>query len=194
MIVSAVRYENEVLRRESIMGDDWEVSNVGPGSIDPDFFEPPDVHTSNRCPFSILVLALFQICRGIFIAGVVLFILLMPNAGLTSKIEIKILTFIFARQNLSSPIFLIVLPLSAIYLCVTGFELWRLKKWARNVMMLTSGSTVLMWGRRFYFDYVFGRATLPTALQQQSVYAVMVVNVIIFFCLAAYSDVFKDSR
>lgn len=176
------------------MENNWQTSDVEPQPTGPSFFDEPVVVKPKKCPFSIFLLAMFQISRGVFVAGVMLLLLLAPSTDMTSGIGVKVVTFILARQNLTSPIVMITLPLAAAYFCVSGYALLRLKKWARNVMMLTSGATVFMWARRFYFDYVFGRTTLSTALQQQSIYAVMAVDAIIFFCLAAYSDTFSESR
>ena len=145
-----------------------------------------------RCPSSVFVLALFQICRGIFIAGVVLSIYLMPDVNIASRIDVKVATFIIARQNLTSPVFMVTLPLAAIYYCVTGVGLLRLKMWARNVLVLSSAATVLLWGRRFLFDYAIKRATLKTHLQQQSVYIVICIDAIIFLYLASNSEFFRE--
>lgn len=144
-----------------------------------------------RCPSTIFVLALLQICRGVFIAAVILISYLRPDTAITSKLEVKIATFIIARQNLTSPVYIITLPLAAAYFCITGFGLLRLKMWAKNVLMLSSAATVLLWARRFLFDYALERSTLKTNLQQQSIYAVMCVDAIIFLSLAVHVEAFK---
>lgn len=173
------------------MENDRQATDIECDATGASFSDRTDMCQRKRCPSAIFMLALFQICRGIFVAGVVLSSILMPNAAIASRIEIKVATFIIARQNLTSPVFAITLPLAAAYYCVTGFGLLRLKRWARNALMLTSGATVLLWARRFLFDYALGRATLKTDLQQQSVYAVMCLDAIIFLYLAANSEAFR---
>jgi hypothetical protein len=188
--------EQEILRESdgSGMENDWQTPGIKNTSKGASTSDRTDVPQDGGRPFAILLLALFQICKGIVVAGVMFIFLLMPQADITSSIGVKVATFILARQNLGSPIVLITLPLAAMYLCVSGFALLRLKQWARNAMMLTSGATVLMWARRLYFDHILGTTTLKTFLQQQSVYAVMCVDAIIFLCLASYSDAFRESR
>jgi len=173
------------------MKNDGQTIDIECAATSASFSDRADKNQRKRCPSSIFVLALFQICRGIFIAGVMLSSYLMPGAEIASRIEVKVATFIIAQQNLSSPVLLITLPLAAAYYCATGFGLLRLKIWARNVLMLSSAATVLLWARRFLFDYALGRATLKTDLQQQSIYAVMCVDAIIFLCLASNSEAFR---
>ena len=173
------------------MENDWQAKDIECVTTGASFSDRTDISQRKRRPFAIFMIALFQICRGIFIAGVMLSSFLIPDADITSRIEVKVATFILARQNLTSPVLVITLPLAAAYYCLTGFGLLRLKRWARNALMLTTGATVLLWSRRFQFDYALGRITLKTDLQQQSIYAVMCVDAIIFLYLAANSEAFR---
>ena len=126
-----------------------------------------------------MLLALFQICRCLYVAGVVFHSLLLPNAGLTTIVDTKAVIFVFARQNLFTGIPLIILPFVAAYLCVTGIGLFRLKKWARDVLMVASGATILLWARGLLLDSAFIDQMLPTELQRQTVYVFMCVDTMI---------------
>lgn len=105
--------------------------------------------------------------------------LLLPNAGLTTIVDTKAVIFVFARQNLFTGIPLIILPFVAAYLCVTGIGLFRLKKWARDVLMVASGATILLWARGLLLDSAFIDQMLPTELQRQTVYVFMCVDTMI---------------
>lgn len=177
------------------MEDDREVTEIeNTPECASSMSDETEVSRREMRPPAIFWLAMFQICRGLFVGGVACIFFLRPDANITSSIGVKVATFIFARQNLTSPIVLITLPPAAIYLCVSGFALLRLKTWARNAMMSTSGVTVVLWTRRLYFDHILGTPTLQAILQRQSIFAVMCLDAIVFLCLASYSDAFRESQ
>jgi len=76
------------------------------------------------------------------------------------------------------------IPLFALYSCIVGFGIWRLKNWARNSLMITSGMTVALWIRLLtLFDWAFGEHTLKTPLQQQIVYSLILMDAVVFYVL-----------
>jgi hypothetical protein len=79
--------------------------------------------------------------------------------------------------------------LIAVFVFNIGLGLWLVKSWARNALMITSGTTVVLWLRRFLLDWSLGTTTLKTEAAQQSVYAVIMIDVLILGCLALYPDV-----
>jgi hypothetical protein len=81
------------------------------------------------------------------------------------------------------------MPLIAFLVFSIGLGLWFLKKWARNTLMITSGTTVVLWLRRLLLDWSLGTTTLKTEAGQQSVYAVIMIDALILGCLALYPDV-----
>jgi hypothetical protein len=95
------------------MENDWQAKDIECVTTGASFSDRTDISQRKRRPFAIFMIALFQICRGIFIAGVMLSSFLIPDADITSRIEVKVATFILARQNLTSPVLVITLPLAA---------------------------------------------------------------------------------
>jgi hypothetical protein len=148
----------------------------------------------NTLPLSIYALGIFQILRGLFIVILLSIAFLAPSSDYISNINTKIVTYVLARQNISSDGAMIALAFAAIYFVISGIELLRLKIWAKNLMMISSGSTVILWIRRFWFDNAFGTQTLHTALQKQSVYIVIGIDIIVFMCLGANSDLFRKKK
>jgi hypothetical protein len=141
-------------------------------------------------PVPITVIALFQFVRACFIFFIALNAMFLPDAQLVSRTDIKILTYVLSRQNLSSSATAAVfLPMVAAYLSAIGVGLWFMKKWAKNLLMITSGMTVFLWTRRLILDSAIGHVTLNTELQRQTVYIVILVDAFIFSYLAFYPDV-----
>jgi hypothetical protein len=136
-------------------------------------------------PHAVTAIALFQFARAGLILLFALSKWLEPNARLDSRLDTKILVYIAARQNASS----ILLPLSAIFVAAVGWGLWRLKTWARTTLITTSGVTVFLWSRRFAFDWAIGSNTLQSTAQVQTIYAVILIDLLIFCCLSFYPDV-----
>lgn len=164
------------------------------GTVSPTLEMPPKeertIPQRRKRPVVVTLIALLQFFRSGFILLVVLSTWLIPDAHLYSRLDVKVLTYIFARQNPSSPILIMtIMPLIAVYLSAIGLGLLFLKKWARNALIATSGMTVLLWVRRFMFDWALGNATLATTLQQQTIFIVIAIDGLVFCCLAMYPDV-----
>ena len=144
-------------------------------------------------PLSITLIALFQFFRAGIILLIVLCLWIFPDANLSSRIDVKVLTYITARQPLP-PAFLvpIVMPVVAAYLAVTGFGLWFLKKWARNILMITSAVTSLMWIRGFMFYGALGEPLLETEMQRQTVLVVIMLDLLVFAYLFLEGKAFGE--
>ena len=132
-------------------------------------------------PLSITLISLFQFTRAIIILFIVLGLWAFPDANGASRLDIKVLMYVAARQPLPPAILIpIVMPIIAGYLFITGFGLWFLKKWARNILMITSGMTSCMWIRGFLVYRALGEPLLETQLQQQTVLFVVLLDVLVF--------------
>ena len=90
----------------------------------------------------------------------------------------------------------ILTPITAVYAVIIGWGLWSLKAWARNLLMLTSGLTAIMWIRYLLFNQVIGGSELSKhvhglrpGFEQQAVSALVLADSLIFCCLAFYPDV-----
>jgi hypothetical protein len=143
-----------------------------------------------KTPLAVVLIAVLQFAR----AGVILFVVLctwlFPDANLTSRPEIKVLVYVAAAQNLPAAILVpVVMPAVALSLLAVGLGLWFLKSWARKILMLTSGITAVLWIRRFFFDAAFGNSTFQTDLGRQTVYFVVLLDSLVFCCLAFLPDI-----
>lgn len=123
-----------------------------------------------------------------------------PNSGLDSLMRVKALAYLATRYPLPPRVIApFAMTFFAAYLIVTGFGLLNLKRWARNVLLLTSGLTVFAWTRYFIFDSLLRNTDLGGALGPSpiskaalSVIAVgIMMDALIFCCLAFYPDVWK---
>jgi len=93
-------------------------------------------------PPCVTLLAPFQFLRAAIVLCVLLSVWEFPDSHLDSRLEVKALTYLATQHPLPEGLMIpVVLPLSAVYLSSIGVGLWRLKKWARNVLMITSGAT-----------------------------------------------------
>ena len=150
-------------------------------------------------PYPITLIALFQFFGAGLIMLVVLFTCFDPDAHSASRKDIQTFIFIVTRHNLVPGILIpYIMPLVAAYLIATGWGLWRLQKWARHILMGTSGLTVLLWLRAFLVrEWAFGDQILPDPWARQTVYTVILLNALIFGCLTFYPDVaraFKEEE
>ncbi len=90
-------------------------------------------------------------------------------------------------------------PFLAAYYVVVGYALLKLRKWARNILVVTSGFVSLMWIRHLLLNEVvkgtsFFRQLKP-GFEQQCVYGLIFVDGMIFLFLAFYpgvAEAFKE--
>lgn len=141
-------------------------------------------------PFPVTLIALFQFFRAALVICIVASILAFPDWHLDSRLELKALTYLVAQKPLPSGLLsLVILPALGIYFLVVGTALWRLQKWARNLLLTTTGLTAFLWMRRFVFDSILGDTTVIDPTARHLVYAVVMLDILIFCCLAFYPDV-----
>ena len=90
-----------------------------------------------------------------------------------------------------------VLPVVAAYTGLTGLGLWLLWGWARRSLIFSSVLMIALWGYRFYSDWTVGAQTLKTPLEEQTIYFLIFIDVVIVLYLAFYdgvSQAFEGSR
>ena len=140
-------------------------------------------------PTIVTLIALYEFFRAAFILLILLTTRFDPNAYLASRLDAQVLTYVVTRHDISTYANPLIMPVVAGLVFSMGLGLWLRKKWARNSLMIASGTSVVLWLRRFSLDWAFGQTTLKTPAGQQSVYAVILIDVLIFMCLAFYPDV-----
>lgn len=123
-----------------------------------------------------------------------------PNSGLDSLMRVKALAYLATHHALAPrTVAPFTMTLSAAYFILTGIGLWNLQKWARNVLLLTSGLTVVVWIRYFALDSLIrntdiGNALGPSPISKAALSLITVVilmDALVFCCLAFYPDVGK---
>jgi hypothetical protein len=77
----------------------------------------------------------------------------------------------------------------AIYSAITGWGLFRLRRWARRAVASEYGALLILWARAFfYFGVGGGFGRVPVA-KLQPVYIVMMIEATIFMAMMTYGGV-----
>src|SRR2546422_253022 len=110
----------------------------------------------------VALIAVLQFIWAAVLLGVVFSVWAFPDSHLDSRLEVKALTYVAAHHPLPSAIAIpVVMPLIAAFIAWTGFGLWRLKNWARNVLLALSGVSVALWLRAFAVNWWMSGSTHP---------------------------------
>jgi len=145
-------------------------------------------------PLSVTLIAMFQFSRAAAVLLIFLFTSVFHDEAFGSAIGVKVLTYIAARQPLPPAALLpIIMPLIAAYLSTTGFGLWFLKKWARNLVMITSGGTAVLWIRAFIYYGAINEPIFKSDLQRQTVIFVVLLDIVVFVYLYMEGRAFGES-
>jgi hypothetical protein len=134
-------------------------------------------------PHIVTLIALFQFFRASVLLLMALGTWAFPDLHLDSR----------AEAPYPAIVRLFVAVLIAVFYTATGIGLWRLKKWARNILMVGSGMNVVLWLRGFALEWWVSslprRVTPHDESGWQLVLAVIFTDLMIFCCLWLYPDV-----
>ncbi len=83
----------------------------------------------------------------------------------------------------------LLLPIIGIYVAIVGCGLWYLKQWARRNLIASSVVALGIWGWRFFRDWSDGTTTLRTPLEEQTVYLLVFLDLVVLLYLVAYDGV-----
>jgi hypothetical protein len=132
-------------------------------------------------PFAVTLIALFQFAKAVFLLIAARELGVDPTRQMRSPLTVQALMYIAAHGNARG----VLVPIVATYIGVVGWGLWRLKQWARNLLMVTSAVTVAVWIRRLVLvDWALKSPTLKSELARQSVYIVLLMDALVFAYLA----------
>jgi hypothetical protein len=145
-------------------------------------------------PIVVTVIALFQAALAAYFIYCVSIALLNPpdNLGfLRSAVRLPIGRtdrFSYVRrphEEIALDLFCLVAAALAIaaYSAITGWGLWRLKKWARHSVAGVYGITVVLWARALLYFGIFGGFHRVSASELQPLYIVIVIEAIICMTL-----------
>ena len=138
-------------------------------------------------PPTVALIALFQFCKAGFLFVLLALIWIYPDMKFGSETFWEIVYV--ASNGAGKPG--VLTPVIAIYAAVVGWGLWSLNKWARNLLMVTSGLLTLRWIRYFAMNWMITGTEVSTHIrslrpgfEQQSVYLLVALDGLIFCCLA----------
>jgi hypothetical protein len=145
-----------------------------------------------RRPPEVTMIALFQFLKAGLLAAVTVLQRTDPSALLVYPAFTSISVFIASHgKNPESPWF----PLYAITVAWMGVGLWRMRKWSRYSIMITSSVTVGLYFYTLQSQTAIARADPNRwlyALQSQAnlgIGILVCIDVLIFGYLAAYPDI-----
>lgn len=165
---------------------------VPPPSGDSIASKERDTLRQKRRPGLVTLIALFQFSKAGFLLVVIALVLVHPEM---QRGSLPFWGLVYVASNGGGRPGLVTL-LVGIYSAIVGWGLWVLKPWARNILMVTSGLTTLRWIRYLSINAIIGDTelgrhvrTLKPGFEQQSVYLLVLLDALVFCCLAFYPDV-----
>jgi hypothetical protein len=136
-------------------------------------------------PFPATMIALFQFAKASFLALIAL--TAHYNADALREIpSMPALIYLAAHgRDVSGPL----LPLVAIYTAIIGCGLWRLWRWARKSLIISSSLMVGLWTRKFILDWMAGDQSFRSTAEQQTIFFLLFLDLVVILYLAFYDDV-----
>ena len=143
-------------------------------------------------PSVVTVIALWQFFRAALLITVACVLIGDPNSRWGS---LGFWDLIYVASNGGGRPGLLSLPF-AIYSIAVGIGLWFLKRWARVVLMVTSGIATLFWLRYLAFDWTLQESLrrayslgLQSGFQRQGVYMLIAADALVFLLLAFHPSI-----
>lgn len=144
-------------------------------------------------PPAVTAIATYESLRAATLLLILVYILFSPGDKVVSSTRIQFLTYIVAGHSLPpAPLVPIVLPVLAVYFIAVGAGLWMLKSWARNLLIVTSGLTVVLWVRYYALRAILHGSVLNSHLQRDAVLILVVLDSLVF-CQLTFSPGVRDS-
>jgi hypothetical protein len=131
-------------------------------------------------PFSITLVSGFQFFKAIYL---VFFFAKSWKVLLAFPVPGKI-----DAEGLFRYLFLLMLPVAAVYSLVIGWGLWRLRGWARR-LLISAIVNCWMIGTASFNGPLFGGGILPANWQNRTLICVLLVDLLVYGCLAWYPGV-----
>jgi hypothetical protein len=153
----------------------------------------PAVDVPFERPFPVTLIALFQFAKAWFLLLVVVIARVVPDALRSVPGLSAFLYFAAHGRDTRGPL----LPLVGVSVALIGCGLWRLWRWARRSLIFSSGLMVALWAYRFFNDWTAGQVTFRTPLEEQAVYFLVFLDLVIVAYLAFYDGVpqaFEEAR
>lgn len=136
-------------------------------------------------PFPATAIALLQFAKAAFLGLVAVTARFNPDA-LRSIPSLPALVYLAAHgRDVAGPL----LPFVAIYTAVIGWGIWRLWRWARKSLVISSGLMVGLWTRKFILDRMAGEQSFRSTEEQQAIFFLLFLDLVVIAYLAFYDDI-----
>jgi len=150
-----------------------------------EFSHFPGLDTRPDRPLPVTVIALFQFAKAWFLLMIVAIGRFVPEALRGVPALPAFLYFAAHGRDTRGPL----LPIVAVYVGLTGCGLWRLWKWARRSLIFSSAGMIALWAFRFGRDWTEGAHALKTSTDEQTIYFLVFIDVVVVLYLAFYDGV-----
>jgi hypothetical protein len=144
-------------------------------------FQPPPP----RRPLPLALIVLFQFLKATFLV----FVAVLPWTGHESRLayipNLRDLIFLASHGKDPNDLALLVLGL---YAAAIGYGLWNLRRWARNSLVFTSLTMLVLWFA--HRDFGTALPTMPaiSRVATQTVYILLLLDFFIFMYLKFHDD------
>ena len=140
-------------------------------------------------PLPVTIVAMVQFAKAAFLLTVGMMPFLGDESGLASIPDFRDLLFLAShgKDPKGLPIVLF-----GVYAAVVGWGLWRLKRWARNSLVFSSGLMLLFW--LAHHDFGTSLLIMPgiSGVEQQTVYVLLLLDGAIFAYLKFHDETAKS--
>ena len=145
----------------------------------------PGFNAALERPFPVTVISHFQFAKAAFLLGVAGLLHFVPEAIRTMPL-LPFFLYVAAHGRDTHGF---LLPVAGVFVGFVGYGLWRLKPWARRSLIVSTGLMLIVWGHRFFVDWMDGVVTLRTPHEQQTVAMVLFLDAVVLLYMVAYDDI-----
>ena len=138
-------------------------------------------------PASVTLMALLQFAKGLTMVAVATLTFIASKSTPSDLPDFRELVFFASHGKEPKGLLLLVLGVYAIYL---GSGLWRLKRWARNSLMATSGIMLVFYTIHAYMGVPILIMPAISLVQQQTVYILLLFDGAIFLYLKFHAETY----
>lgn len=130
-------------------------------------------------------IALFQFTKAAFLLYIAALVVTGRNGRLAAIPDLRDLIFVASHGK--DPHGLLLLFFGA-YAAAIGVGLWRLKRWARNSLVFTTGLMLVLWLSHYNFGTALPTMPAISEVEQQTVYIVLLLDFAIFAYLKFHNE------
>lgn len=166
---------------------------LGETPIDASLMSGAAIRPQPKRPVAVAGIALLQILRSLVMLGLIFWLVTFPADDLLHRVEVRAVALLSAGYPMSNDTTtLVLMGAYALLMMVVGAGVWMMKKWASVTLAVLSGLTVAYWTMQLFFTAAFGGSVARGDAERQSIYALMLLDVVIWAYLMYESAVFDE--